>query len=185
MHFQPYTHTWLSNNNKWWWTTWMLSAHRYIYVAACYFIYQTNCVNCCNGCRLWWRQCLIMMMWWWWWLWYVNLYSPRNGSNTKKHSSTSINMYKTKAATKSVISKWRLCVSICNHVKRNVDVHVQMLKLWISCRCIRSPSWTCKQLQWKFVSDLSWIDSDASSAKPGAYQPVGGLPVSIRLTAIG
>jgi len=37
---------------------------------------------------------------------YTNLYSPRNGSNTKKHSNTGINRNKTKATTKSVKSKW-------------------------------------------------------------------------------
>jgi len=34
---------------------------------------------------------------------YINLYSPRNGSNTKTH--TSININRTKATTKSINSK--------------------------------------------------------------------------------
>jgi len=35
----------------------------------------------------------------------INLYSPRNGSNTKKHNNTSININKTKATTKCITSK--------------------------------------------------------------------------------
>jgi len=49
---------------------------------------------------------------------YKSLFTPRNGSNTK-HSNTNININKTKAATKSIISKWRFVLKYKHNMTTN------------------------------------------------------------------
>ena len=52
---------------------------------------------------------------------YINLYSPRNGSNTKTqwYKITNININKTKAAAKSIISKWRFVLNYKHNMTTN------------------------------------------------------------------